>query len=255
MFRKYVHKHISWYDFKSTNLKEFLDVSIPHTIPGELIKKLLSRSKRSGFIELPEATYISLTLPTSNEHSSVDLVNIKMIFGEHYLVTNRDKSVPGFKSAKKRLNPSSSLQGTTPEILLILFTEIFRTIETTVSHQSALLERARKQILNGQYISKQYIHGLNSSVLKVYSSLDSQVDVFHSLRKEEDILTKDLEHILGIFDATLLEARTNVEHIVDQKLLFKQALMRQKKLDSLRWITFIVVFCALLFVGLTAFSS
>jgi len=254
MFRKYVHKHISWYDFKSTNFKEFIDVSIPHTVPDELIKRLLSRSRRSGFIELPEATYLSISLPTSNENSSVDVVNIKMIFSEQYLITSRDKSVPGFKAVKKKLDPSSSIQGTTPEILVMLFTEIFSTLEEIVSNQTELLARARKQILASHYISKQYIHGLNSSVLKVYKGLDAQVDVLHSLRKEEDISTHDLEEILGMFDSVLLGARENMEHMVDQKLLFKQALQRQKKLDSLRITTFVAVFLALLFVALTASS-
>ena len=253
MFRKYVHKHISWYDFKSTNLKEFVDVSLPHTIPEDLLKRLLSPSKRSAFIEHGNLTYISLSLPTSNEHSSIDIINIKMIFSSQFLITSRRDSIPGFRSAKKRLAGSSEIQGTTTELITILFEEIFETIEQTIRNQRHLLNRTRREILNSQYISKQYVHGLNSSVLKIYDVLDAQADVYHSLRKEEEIPTHELTHILRDFDALLFAARSNVEHIIDQKLLFKQAITRQKKLRSLKTMTFFVVGIALLFVAVSVF--
>lgn len=106
MYRKYVHKGVTWYDFREINQDEAREVCSLYDLDSTLVKKILNVSTKDSATKYQNCILISLEIPCSlntRDSQTIDKKPVHFVMGKDFLITVRFDDVRGFRELKKEL--------------------------------------------------------------------------------------------------------------------------------------------------------
>ena len=264
MFRKYIYHDITWYDFKNPRVEEVLEVASPYNFDKTIVRKFLATQANSEAIIHGDVIFLSLFFPCDldKSESQVKKKQVRFIIGSDFIFTARSDDIRGFYDLKKKIKgtKTNALNTATPLTtapLIELLQEVYKHIGDDLERLHKSLVFTKKHILSSKDVSKGEVYGMNKKSTDFHRILETQEEVwiaFDGLCKEffsNTQTTESLDMIMKDYKKALVKSELAKSRHIDQRLLFKRALTRKKRIKRLQLTAFIVVFTTLLVVAKT----